>query len=133
LFLNSGGLVVFGHSLMQFGAKAAALAADAEEKEARGLFGEAKVSHHEAARLFRVSAASVQDESQQQMRALARHHESRAKWCETAEATKVRTQQKTLLLCVVVLSDTNNKQIGSRQGSSCECGAQGSDATSASA
>ena len=75
--------------------KAASLAADAEEKEQRGQFAQAKAEHSEAARLFRLSAASVQDEShQQQLRALARHHDARAKWCETAEAAKVRIQKK---------------------------------------
>jgi hypothetical protein len=70
--------------------QASSEAAEADEQEARGAFGVAKTRHLEAARLFRVSASKVGDEAQQhQLRALARHHDARAKWCETAEAAKV--------------------------------------------
>ncbi len=66
---------------------ATTFASSAEDLEARGLYGEAKAAHQEAARLFRLSSVGVaNEEMQQQLRALARHHEARTKFCDAAEA-----------------------------------------------
>ena len=72
-------------------ASATKLAEQADDLERQEAFGSAREAHLEAARLFRLAGAgAVAGAAQAQLRELARHHESRARLCDTAagEANK---------------------------------------------
>lgn len=59
------------------------VAANVEDLESHGDWQGARDGHREVARLFRLASVSADEQGAQQLRMLARHHETRAQFCET--------------------------------------------------
>ena len=83
-------------------ASATKLAEQADDLERQEAFGPAREAHLEAARLFRLAGVgAVAGAAQAQLRELARHHESRARLCDTAAG---EPNKKSLVTTPQVLS-----------------------------
>ena len=88
-------------------------ASEAEELESKRIWHEAAEAHREASRLFRLATqATGTDDSEalSQLRALSRHHDERARFCEGAEAQEALVKQRKSSAEIIVprVSKPNN-------------------------